>query len=86
MGRGALVLYRNTPENAEVAGAPAYRSNRITWRETMAWALCDERSGTGRVSPPRHGRGARTLLLGRITREYEDLLAGLCGMTTSPSQ
>ena len=33
MGRGALVLYRDTPENTEVAGVRAFPSRETIWRE-----------------------------------------------------
>ena len=55
MGRGALVLYRNTPENAEVAGdagipfEPAELAAKL--RRCWRWAKRSaRRSGSGRWS------------------------------------
>jgi glycosyltransferase involved in cell wall biosynthesis len=86
MGRGALVIYRNTPENAEVAEGAGIAFEPDNLAETMARVLAMS-------EPERDGYRRRALdrvreryCWDRITREYEDLLAGLCGISTSPSQ
>ena len=57
MGRGALVLYRDTPENAEAAGDAGIRFQRRFGGEDGRGAG-DERGGTGGAATARE-RGAR---------------------------
>ena len=64
MGRGALVLYRNTPENAEVAGdAGIPFEARRTGRSAAAGAGDD-------------GGGARTRCARRRSRAYGPTIPG----------
>ncbi len=68
MGRGALVLYRNTPENAEVAGDAGIPFEPGDLAAKMELA---SRNGCRRArsaSPRRHRARARALLLGRRHR------------------
>jgi glycosyltransferase involved in cell wall biosynthesis len=77
MGRGALVLYRNTPENAEVAGGagipfePGELSDRIETALTM---------GEEQRNELRRKAAARVRDLyswDAVAAEYERLLSGL---------
>ena len=65
MGRGALVLYRNTPENAEVAGDAGipFEPDELVGKLRLVLAMSEaERE---RLRARRHGARPRPLLLGR---------------------
>jgi glycosyltransferase involved in cell wall biosynthesis len=76
MGRGALVLYLNTPENAEVAGDAAVPfEGDLT--EKLAWAInlpAEERERWGRRAMERI---ARLYSWDAVTDRYEELFNGL---------
>jgi glycosyltransferase involved in cell wall biosynthesis len=76
MGRGALVLYLNTPENAEAAGdAGVPFENDLT--EKLAWALnlpADQREEWGRRAMDRI---ARLYSWEAVTDRYEELFKNL---------
>ena len=68
MGRGALVLYLNTPENAEVAGGVGipFESGDLAEKLGLVIAMpVEEARPAGRS---RHGSSGRTLRLGRCHR------------------
>jgi glycosyltransferase involved in cell wall biosynthesis len=79
MGRGALVLYRNTPENAEVAGdagipfEPAELAARLAEVSKMSSA---ERAQFGQCAMD---RVRERYSWDAVTAAYEKLLVGLCG-------
>ena len=59
MGRGALVLYLNTPENAEVAGGVESRSRATILRQKLEEVLAHVSGAESGVGQPRHRtRGA----------------------------
>ena len=64
MGRGALVLYRNTPENAEVAGGAGIPFEPDGPGGEAAHGAGDERSGPRGFAAARHGARARAVFLG----------------------
>lgn len=78
MGRGALVLYLDTPENAEVAGGAGLAfTGDLTARMAELLAMPE---------PERHGwrqracdRVAERYSWDAVTSAYERLLLGLCG-------
>ena len=66
MGRGALVLYRNTPENAEVAGDAGIPFEPDELAAKLELVLDDARKRSARrCAAARHGARARALFLGR---------------------
>ncbi len=76
MGRGALVLYLNTPENAEVAGGAGSRSRPRTC--SRSWRRCcacprEESAGWGRRAEE---RVAERYGWDAVTDQYEALLSG----------
>jgi len=81
MGRGALVLYLNTPENAEVAGGAgiAFEAGQLEQKLVEVLGMSSEqrsewgRKATERVAE-RYGWEA-------VTDQYEALLTGLLGAT-----
>ena len=79
MGRGALVLYRNTPENAEVAGDAGIPFEPAELAAKLVEV--SEMSGSDRAA---YGRRAMDRVRERyswdaVTDAYEKLLTGLCG-------
>jgi glycosyltransferase involved in cell wall biosynthesis len=79
MGRGALVLYRNTPENAEVAGGAGIPFEAEELAEKLA-----EVAGMGEAE--RAGFGERAMervrerySWNKVTDRYEELLRGMGG-------
>jgi glycosyltransferase involved in cell wall biosynthesis len=77
MGRGALVLYLNTPENAEVAGAAGIAFEPGTLERKLVEVLgmsSEERSEWGRRAA---GRVAERYGWEAVTDQYETLLTGL---------
>jgi glycosyltransferase involved in cell wall biosynthesis len=77
MGRGALVLYLNTPENAEVAGEVGIAFETSTLTERLAEVLSmprEERAEWGRRAMQ---RVAEQYGWDRVTEQYEALLGRL---------
>jgi glycosyltransferase involved in cell wall biosynthesis len=77
MGRGALVLYLNTPENAEVAGDAGIAFEPANLEQKLAEVLgmsSEERSKWGQRAA---GRVAERYGWEAVTDQYEALLAGL---------
>jgi glycosyltransferase involved in cell wall biosynthesis len=77
MGRGALVLYLNTPENAEVAGDAAVPFEYDDLAEKLKWALSitqDERAEWGRRAMERI---ERFYSWNAVTDQYEELFLRL---------
>jgi glycosyltransferase involved in cell wall biosynthesis len=77
MGRGALVLYRNTPENAEVAGDAGipFEPAELVWKLTQVLAMSEaEREALRRRAVE---RVARLYSWDAVTTQYEELLTGL---------
>jgi glycosyltransferase involved in cell wall biosynthesis len=79
MGRGALVLYLNTPENAEVAGGAGIAFELANLEQKLVDVLAmnsEQRSEWGRLAAERvaahYGWEA-------VTDQYETLLTGLLG-------
>jgi glycosyltransferase involved in cell wall biosynthesis len=74
MGRGALVLFLNTPENAEVAGDAgiAFEAGELCLRLEQALAMStEERTEWGQRAA---GRVAKFYSWDRVTDQYENLL------------
>jgi glycosyltransferase involved in cell wall biosynthesis len=79
MGRGALVLYLNTPENAEVAEGAGMAFELANLEEKLAEVLrmsSEERSEWGRKAAE---RVAERYGWEAVTDRYETLLTGLRG-------
>jgi glycosyltransferase involved in cell wall biosynthesis len=85
MGRGALVIYRNTPENAEVVGDAGIAFEPEELGEKMRWAL---------EMPEAEREGLRKRAVERVrerysweavTDAYERLLRGLAGAGHGPA-
>jgi glycosyltransferase involved in cell wall biosynthesis len=84
MGRGALVLYRNTTENGEAAGDAGIPFEPAELAEKMRMAL---RMSEGEREALRRRAMARVrecYSWEAVTREYERLLAGLARCQSSP--
>jgi len=64
MGRGALVLYLNTPENAEVAGGVGIPFETANLTQKLEEVLDMVRGGEGEMGPPRHGTCGGALWVG----------------------
>ena len=60
MGRGALVLYRNTPENAEVAGDAGIPFDFAELAAKIELVLAMTRGGARGVAPQGDGARARS--------------------------
>ena len=76
MGRGALVLYLNTPENAEVAGGAgiAFEATDLTQKlEDVLRMPAEQRSEWSRRAME---RVAERYSWDAVTSQYEALLAG----------
>ncbi len=79
MGRGALVLYLNTPENAEVAGGAGIAFEVDNLEQKLGEVLgmsAGERSEWGRRAVE---RVAERYGWEAVTDQYEALLTGLLG-------
>jgi glycosyltransferase involved in cell wall biosynthesis len=77
MGRGAVVLFLNTPENAEVAGDAGTPFEADELREKLEQVLAmseDERAGWGRRAAE---RVAESYSWDRVTDQYERLLLSI---------
>lgn len=79
MGRGALVLYLNTPENAEVAGTCCipFEQNNLT--EVMAHVLAMPREEQDVYRKAAQERVRAKYSWDAVTNAYEELLSHLCG-------
>ena len=78
MGRGALVLYLNTPENAEVAGGVAipFEAGELAAKLQLVLAMSEvERAGWRRRASERI---AERYSWDAVTDQYERLLLNLC--------
>jgi glycosyltransferase involved in cell wall biosynthesis len=77
MGRGALVLYLNTPENAEVAGDAGipFEVHQLVDKLNLMLAMAsEERAEWGRRAM---ARVAERYSWGAVTGQYEELLGRL---------
>jgi glycosyltransferase involved in cell wall biosynthesis len=79
MGRGALVLYRNTPENAEAAGDAgiAFEPEELPAKLEMALAMTEAQREALRSRAMERVR--RHYSWDAVTGQYEELLSGLAG-------
>jgi glycosyltransferase involved in cell wall biosynthesis len=79
MGRGALVLYRNTPENEEVAGGAgiAFEPDELTAKMEQALAMPEEERAALREKAT--ARVRERYSWDAVTDEYERLLRGMAG-------
>ena len=77
MGRGALTLYLDTAENAEVAGdAGIAFTNNLT--EKMAAVLSMSAEGLNGLRTKAAQRVRDKYSWDAVTSQYENLFAGLC--------
>jgi glycosyltransferase involved in cell wall biosynthesis len=77
MGRGALVLYLNTPESAEVAGDAAVSFEEGDLVEKLQWAVCLPESERGQWGKRASERIERLYSWNAVTDQYEALLRSL---------
>jgi glycosyltransferase involved in cell wall biosynthesis len=77
MGRGALVLYRNTPENAEVAGDAAIPFEPDQLVAKMRWVLTLSEIERERLRSAAMARVRARYSWDVVTDEYEELLKAL---------
>ncbi len=77
MGRGALVLYRNTPENAEVAGDTGIPFEPAELRVKIAGLLNMSEAGREELRQRAEMRVRERYSWEVVTDEYEGLLKGL---------
>jgi glycosyltransferase involved in cell wall biosynthesis len=79
MGRGALVIYRNTPENAEVAGGAgiAFESHELEAKLKEALAMSEEERQRLRAAAMERVRERYSW--DAVTDRYEELLRKLAG-------
>ena len=75
MGRGALVLYRNTPENAEVTGDAGIPFEPETLAETLALALSMPEAKRDDLRRRAEQRVRERYSWDAVTTAYEVLLA-----------
>lgn len=77
MGRGALVLYRNTPENAEVAGEAGlpFEPDELPARIRQVLEMDD--AARNRLRAAARDRVARLYSWDAVTTQYENLLRSL---------
>ena len=74
MGRGALVLYLNTPENAEVAGEAGIAFQASELRQKLEWALAMSEAERAEIGRRAMARVAERYSWSRVTDQYEELL------------
>lgn len=79
MGRGALVLYLNTPENSEVAGGCGIPFEQHNLTEVMAAALAMPKEEQDRYRQSAQERVRTKYSWEAVTNAYEELLSNLCG-------
>ena len=77
MGRGALTLYLNTPENAEVAGDAGIPFEQSTLAETIDRVLHMEQSERERYRAAARRRVEDRYSWEAVTTAYEELLLGM---------
>jgi glycosyltransferase involved in cell wall biosynthesis len=77
MGRGALVLYRNTPENAEVAGGAGIPFEGGDLAEKIETALAMPEEQQAKLRAKALARVRERYCWDAVTIAYERLLAGL---------
>ena len=77
MGRGALVLYRNTPENAEVAGDARYRVRTGELAGALRRVLAMPESERERFRRAAIARVRTNYSWDAVTDAYEKLLKGM---------
>lgn len=80
MGRGALVLFLNTPENAEVAGGAGIPFEHGTLREKLEYVLGMPAAEQNEWRRRAAARVAERYSWDAVTDAYEKLLLGLAGM------
>jgi glycosyltransferase involved in cell wall biosynthesis len=78
MGRGALVLYRNTPENAEVAGDTGIAFEAGELAGTMRRVLAMPETERERLRRAAMARVRANYSWDAVTDAYEELLKGMC--------
>jgi glycosyltransferase involved in cell wall biosynthesis len=81
MGRGALVLYRNTPENAEVAGDAGIPFEPGELTATLRRVLAMSEIERARLRSAAMARVRARYSWDAVTDEYEFLLKGIVGQT-----
>lgn len=79
LGRGALVLYLNTPENAEVAGGAGIPFEPDTLRAKIEEAARMSDGERDEWSRKAFARAAERYSWDRVTDQYEELFASLVG-------
>jgi glycosyltransferase involved in cell wall biosynthesis len=77
MGRGALVLYLNTPESAEVAGDAAVPFEENELVEKLQWAVCASESERALWGKRASERIEKLYSWNAVTDQYETLLRSL---------
>ncbi len=83
MGRGALVLYLNTPENDEVAGGAGIPFEAPELAAKLREVLFVSEAGRSELSRLRHGTRSRALQLGRRYGSIRSVAAQTCPVTLS---
>ena len=78
MGRGALVLYLDTPENAEVAGEAGIPFTHSDLPQRLSEVLEMPESERERLRSLAQARVAERYSWEAVTDQYEDLLTALC--------
>ena len=78
MGRGALVVYRNTPENAEVAGDAGIPFEPGVLAATLRRVLAMAESDRERLRQAAIARVQARYSWEAVTDAYEELLKGMC--------
>lgn len=79
MGRGALVLFLNTPENAEVAGGAGIPFEKGELAAKMQQALAMSESERDELRRKAQARVEENYSWDTVTSAYEQLLRGLAG-------
>jgi glycosyltransferase involved in cell wall biosynthesis len=77
MGRGALVLYRNTPENAEVAGDAGIPFEPGELAGALRRALAMPEAARDRLRRAAMARVKARYSWDAVTDEYEGLFKGI---------
>jgi glycosyltransferase involved in cell wall biosynthesis len=77
MGRGALVLYRNTPENAEVAGDAGIPFEPGELTAALCRVLAMPESDRERLRDAAMARVRAHYSWDAVTTAYEELLKGM---------
>lgn len=83
MGRGALVLYLNTPENAEVAGGVGIAFEKTNLKEKLEYVLSMNSAERGEWGHRAMQRVAERYSWDAVTDQYEALLVPKHKMTRS---